>query len=652
MEVRRRLGGAAYSVTREGLEMDNGQHVFLRGCLAYRSLLARLGSEHLVSVQPRLRIPVLKPGSEPFILRRSSLPGAAPSCRRPRPLPVPARSERLGAARAALALADRLRPRGARSGNARRLALGHGQGAAAVAALWDLIALPTLNLSAARGVAGAAAPSSSDAGCSTSPDDGDIGFHLGTLGEILGRPAERALARAGVEVRLGWRAERLERVGGGLEVHDSGEDGLSAEAVVVALPHARAAGLLEPLLGEQAARLRALGSSPIVNLHVVYDRVVSEHPFAAGVGTPVQYIFDRTAAAGAPAGSQYLAVSLSGAEREMAMSVDELRSEYLPALAELLPRRTQCEGRSFLVTREHAATFRASPGVGALRPGPRTAVPGLVLAGSWTATEWPATLESAVLSGHAAARIALEETGRPAAPGSAPSAAEVASRGAGRATGGGGGRRWRARVRRPRSARRGERPGDDLLLAAPMRIEAALISSARAGVGAQDRDGPAARRRRRACSRATPPDPAGRRLLRRARRGLGAGRSDHPRGGVRDRRGGARARSTSSCLLAGELISRLAGRGMKLRSGRIVCVSKIAVGERREQLHAGGAIGVDMESVWLAAGARERPFGVVRVVLDSPSHELFRLRAAVGALRAARALRRVAGALHEWTPAV
>jgi len=106
------------------------------------------------------------------------------------------------------------------------------------------------------------------------------------------------------------------------------------------------------------------------------------------------------------------------------------------------------------------------------------------------------------------------------------------------------------------------------------------------------------------------------------------------------------------CELAGELIHRLAGRGLKLRSGRIVCVSRIAVGERRSQLHAGGAIAVDMESVWLAAGAAGRPFGVVRVVLDSPSHELLRPQAAVGALRAARALRRVAAALHEWTPAL
>ena len=70
VEVRRRLGGAAYSFQRDGLEMDNGQHVFLRCCVAYRALLRRLGSEHLVHVQPRLDIPVLKPGAPPARLRR------------------------------------------------------------------------------------------------------------------------------------------------------------------------------------------------------------------------------------------------------------------------------------------------------------------------------------------------------------------------------------------------------------------------------------------------------------------------------------------------------------------------------------------------------------------------------------------------------
>jgi uncharacterized protein with NAD-binding domain and iron-sulfur cluster len=110
---------------------------------------------------------------------------------------------------------------------------------------------------------------------------------------------------------------------------------------------------------------------------------------------------------------QYLAVSLSGATREMGMAAEELRARYVPALAELLPRARDARVERFVVTREHAATFRAAPGVAGLRPGPRTAVPGLVLAGAWTDTGWPATMEGAVLSGHAAAREALAAADAP-----------------------------------------------------------------------------------------------------------------------------------------------------------------------------------------------------------------------------------------------
>jgi uncharacterized protein with NAD-binding domain and iron-sulfur cluster len=84
-----------------------------------------------------------------------------------------------------------------------------------------------------------------------------------------------------------------------------------------------------------------------------------------------------------------------------------LHERYVEAMRELLPRAREAEVRSVHVSREHAATFAARPGTQALRPGARTKVPGLVLAGAWTDTGWPATLEGAVLSGHAAAKEAL-----------------------------------------------------------------------------------------------------------------------------------------------------------------------------------------------------------------------------------------------------
>jgi squalene-associated FAD-dependent desaturase len=326
--------------------------------------------------------------------------------------------QRARAARAAIGL-GRLDPRGEGLDEvtlADWLAA-HGQDAQSVEAFWDVIVRPTLNTRAA-GASLALAAFVFRTALLSRADAADIGFHAASLSATIGEPARHALAKAGVELLLGARAETLERVEEGIAVQGSAGQ-LPARVAIVAVPHARAAGLLAELLPDTARRLAALETSPIVNLHVVYDRRVCEEPFAAGIHTPVQYVIDRTAAGGVPAGCQYLAVSLSDAEREMQMSVDALRDTYLPALRELLPRAREARVERFIVTREHAATFRAAPGAAALRPPARTSVPGLVLAGAWTDTGWPATLEGAVLSGHAAAAEALRQLELPSADGAA-----------------------------------------------------------------------------------------------------------------------------------------------------------------------------------------------------------------------------------------
>jgi len=193
----------------------------------------------------------------------------------------------------------------------------------------------------------------------------------------------------------------------------------------------------------------------------------------------------------------------------------------------------------------------------------------------------------------------------------------------------------------------------ELLLAAPLRVEAALISSAARGALVH-RTGMGPAKAKLAAGQLTARASQALLVL-----GFCGGLDESSVPGeviVADEvyaaldEGHEHKQARIRCELADLLVQRLTGLGMKVRLGPVVCVSKIAVGERRTQLLAGGAIAVDMESVWLASGAAARPFGVVRVVLDSPSHELLRPQAVFGAWRAASALRRVAGALHGWTP--
>lgn len=410
LEGRSRLGGATFSVERDGLWIDNGQHVFLRCCTEYRALLERLGVTSQSILQERLAIPVLRPGGAVAWLRRSSLPAPfhlATSIARFRPLPVRDRLRLFQAVQALrrLSLDD---PALDRRTFADWLAE-HGQSARSLEALWDLITRPTVNLPAERASLALAAKVFKT-GLLEDAAAADVGYAAVPLQRLHGDAAGRALAAAGVDVRLRSRLRSLAFAPGVITLRWDG-NALEAETVVVAVPHEDAAALLPEGALPAGVDPGQLGSSPIVDLHVVYDRRVMSHAFAAGLDSPVQWVFDRTASSGLGEG-QYLVVSLSGASAYFERTVEELRAEFLPALRELFPEAREARVSTFFVTREPRATFLGIPGTAANRPGSRTRLPGVYLAGAWTDTGWPATMEGAVRSGANAARAALADARR------------------------------------------------------------------------------------------------------------------------------------------------------------------------------------------------------------------------------------------------
>ncbi|MGF7236353.1 MAG: FAD-dependent oxidoreductase, partial [Frankia sp.] len=178
-------------------------------------------------------------------------------------------------------------------------------------------------------------------------------------------------------------------------------------------------------------RLTDRGDAPIVNIHLVYDRPVMAGPFLAAIGSPLQWVFDRTESSGIAAkhpGWQYLAVSLSAADEWVDRPVAELQPIFDQEVRRLLPATAGATLVRFFVTRERTATFRPAPGSRALRPTQATALPGLAVAGAWTATDWPATMEGAVRSGLAAAVAALNGADRSAVVASPASGAELPAR--------------------------------------------------------------------------------------------------------------------------------------------------------------------------------------------------------------------------------
>jgi squalene-associated FAD-dependent desaturase len=414
LEARPRLGGATCSFSRDGLIVDTGQHVFLRCCTAYRGLLDRLGMTAHAPLQPRFDVAVLAPGASAR-LRRTALPGPLhmlPALARYGFLSYP---ERASAARPALAM-RRLDPADPAL-DAQRFGdwlAARGQTERARRALWDLFTVSALNI-AGDDASLALAATVVKTGLLGRNDAADIGVPALPLGELHGDAAATLLAKLGARVLTGAKVAAVEagrEPGGGFVVrlaHDG--HGLTADAVVLAVPHDRAAQLIPPgALPDATVRSWAgLGASPIVNVHVVYDRPVTDLPFAAAVDSPVQWVFDRTRISGlvcppeAAGRPQYLAISLSAADGYVDVPAAALREQFVPALAELFPAARGARVTEFFVTRERRATFRQAPGSGALRPGAGTRIPGLVLAGAWTDTGWPDTMESAVRSGLAAA---------------------------------------------------------------------------------------------------------------------------------------------------------------------------------------------------------------------------------------------------------
>ncbi len=251
------------------------------------------------------------------------------------------------------------------------------------------------------------------------------GFRIGVpavpLAELYAG-CRRAVEQRGGEVHSRAAVRSLRVVDGAVAaVRFDHDEEASADFYVAAVPHDVLLALLpQELTGRlpELLQLRQLAVSPITGVHFVYDRPVMREPFLTLLGRTVQWIFNKTLIfAGKeralPNGAQYLQLVISASYQLLERSRQEIVDLCRAELAEALPAAREARLVKATVVKETAATFSPAPQADRLRPGPQIGVPNLFLAGDWTATGWPGTMEGAVRSGYRAAEAILALCGAP-----------------------------------------------------------------------------------------------------------------------------------------------------------------------------------------------------------------------------------------------
>ena len=197
---------------------------------------------------------------------------------------------------------------------------------------------------------------------------------------------------------------------------DDGSE-VSADACVVAVPHNALLGLLPKEMGEPGGALeglRHIRSSPITGVHFWFDRQVMTEPFLTLLDHTTQWVFNKTLLYGAAAaGGQYLQLVISASYDLVPRSRQEIIDLCRRELADILPASRDAQLTKATVIKEVMATFSPEPRVDLYRPAQKSSVENLFLAGDWTRTGWPSTMEGAVRSGYLAAEAVLAGFGRP-----------------------------------------------------------------------------------------------------------------------------------------------------------------------------------------------------------------------------------------------
>jgi zeta-carotene desaturase len=243
-----------------------------------------------------------------------------------------------------------------------------------------------------------------------SPQAGRLGIPAKPMSEFF-EPVVKLARRLGVDVRMSTGVNAIARTLDGRWKVKTGEGELKTGAVVLATGIDQTERIMNTLAGEGAApgaykpfEFDRFVAAPITTIHLWYDREVSDLDCAALLDTRIQWVFAKSRIRGWDAArGSYLELVISASWPEIAMSREQILASALAELARFFPEAGRATLLKSAVLKEARATFSVTPELDQFRPPQTTAYPRLYVAGDWTATEWPSTMEGAVRSGRLAA---------------------------------------------------------------------------------------------------------------------------------------------------------------------------------------------------------------------------------------------------------
>ena len=402
IEKRPFLGGRAYSFydNNSKEEIDNGQHVIVGACKEFINFLSEINSIEKISFEKKLRIPVLNK-NKLFNLQSHNFPikilGKVFSILQYKHLKVRERMNLLKT----LYKISKMKPKDLKeldNENFYKWLKKNNQSTNTIDCFWELFAIPALNdeiknVSASIGIRLFQV--------AFIESDINANFAIPNVGltKLLGDSAENFLKNTNTKIIKNQEIKSIlvknDKISGVITKDDRK---IKSDIVISTLPPNQILDIIPKNYQSYFKKSKEINMAPIVGIHLWFEKYFFDEKFMVVIGSPIQWIFNDSKIKNSNSSFQHIVISLSNAWEWKNKPKKVMKEIFLSEINKLFPKSKKSKLINFSVIKMFNATFRCQPGIQKIRPKNRTKIKGLYISGDWVESEWPSTMEAAVIS--------------------------------------------------------------------------------------------------------------------------------------------------------------------------------------------------------------------------------------------------------------